>query len=66
MPNHDDFTEPTKRFLALWVGYHCFFSECFQLTVGSSDDSPAGVTGMGVAAHICAAAPGGLGMPYER
>jgi hypothetical protein len=59
MANRDDFSEPTKRYLALRAGYHCSFSNCFKITVGPSDVSPTGVSSIGVAAHICAAAAGG-------
>ena len=59
MSNRDDFSEATKRYLALRAGYRCSFSGCFQLCAGPSDASPAAVSTIGVAAHICAAAPGG-------
>lgn len=58
MADRDDFSEPTKRFVALRAGHHCSFPGCPQRTVGPSDESPTAVTNIGEAAHICAAAPG--------
>jgi hypothetical protein len=57
--SRDDFTLVTKRAVALRAGYHCSFTGCGQLTVGPSDESAMAVAGIGVAAHICAAAAGG-------
>jgi hypothetical protein len=59
MPNRDDFSLQTKRASALRACYLCSFPDCKQLTVGPNDESPSSVTTIGVAAHICAAAPGG-------
>lgn len=72
MPSsRDDFTSRTKRVLAMRAGYVCSFEGCSTLTVGPSEEGPEAVTMLGVAAHICAAAPGGrrydpLMSPAER
>lgn len=55
----DDFTPTTVRLLAQRAGYMCAKPDCKQLTVGPSDDRKSGVTMVGVAAHITAAAEGG-------
>lgn len=55
----DDFSKPTTRALALRAGYCCSLSECGRPTVGPSDAGPDKHVNIGVAAHICAAAPGG-------
>jgi hypothetical protein len=55
----DDFSKKTRQLLAWRAGFHCAFTQCFQLCAGPSDESPTGVTAIGVAAHIRAAAPGG-------
>ena len=67
----NDFAEPTKRAVALRAGHCCSFADCGQLTVGPSDESPVAITNIGIAAHICAASPGGRRyvvsmMPEER
>jgi len=59
MAARDDFSEPTKQFLAFRAGHTCSFSGCTQHTSGPSDESPTAYTNVGEAAHICAAAPGG-------
>jgi hypothetical protein len=59
MTNRDDFSPTTKRAVALRAGYRCSFDGCRKPTVGPSDESSTAWTGIGVAAHICAAAPGG-------
>lgn len=59
MPNNrDDFTEKTKDLLAKRVAYRCSNPKCRKITCGASDSLYAYVN-VGVAAHICAAAPGG-------
>ena len=63
--NRDDFPTPTKRAVALRAGYLCSFPECRQLTAGPSDESPSAVAAVGVAAHICAAAPGPGARRYD-
>jgi hypothetical protein len=60
MAERDEFSESTKRFVALRAGHRCSFPGCLQGTVGPSDESPTAITNIGVAAHICAAAPGGI------
>ena len=55
----DEFPESTKRALALRAGYRCSFTDCRRLTAGPSQESPAAVASIGVAAHISAASEGG-------
>ena len=57
MADRDNFSEATKRFLALRASHCC--SLCGRPTVGPSNESPTAVTNVGEAAHICAASPGG-------
>lgn len=57
--NRDDFTEATKRTLALRANYRCSYPGCGKPTSGPSDESPGTHVSIGVAAHIHAAAPGG-------
>lgn len=57
--NRDDFTETTKRNAALRVGYRCSFKGCNRPTVGASLENINKASSIGVAAHICAASPGG-------
>lgn len=57
--NRDDFSSDTKKRLASRVSYMCSFPGCPAITIGPSEDSCDGVSNTGVAAHICAAAPGG-------
>lgn len=57
MRNRDDFSEATKRNAAKRVGYRC--SMCGCITEGPSYISSSSTTSIGVASHICAAAPGG-------
>lgn len=59
MSDRDDFSAQTKRFVALRAGYRCSFTDCPQLTVGPSDDSPTSYTSIGEAAHISGASTGG-------
>ena len=56
--NRDDFSEQTKQLLAKRVGYRCSNPNCQKPTSGSNLD-PNKATNIGVAAHICAAAPRG-------
>ncbi|WP_165191615.1 hypothetical protein [Caulobacter soli] len=53
----DEFSSSIVRALALRAAFRC--SLCDGPTVGPSDDGVMGVATTGVAAHICAAAPGG-------
>jgi len=57
--NRDDFSSDTINRLAKRAGYICAYPDCHQLTVGPSDDRRSGVTMVGVAAHITAAAKNG-------
>lgn len=59
MADRDNFSESTKRFVALRAGHQCSFRGCSQRTVGPSDESTSAVTNIGEAAHICAASRGG-------
>lgn len=59
MTARDDFSQKTKRFVTLRAGDMCSFAGCSQLTTGPSDESSWAVAGIGDAAHICAASPGG-------
>lgn len=59
MSNRDDFSEKTKRAVAARASWHCSFFGCQKSTVGPSEESSHAVTTIGVASHICAAAPGG-------
>lgn len=54
----DEFSEQTKRSLALRVGYRCSRPECGAPTVGPQDE-PSKVVSVGVAAHITAASASG-------
>ena len=56
--NRDDFSEQTKTLLSNHVGARCSNPDCQRPTFGSNSD-PNKATNIGVAAHICAAAPGG-------
>lgn len=56
--NRDDFTAKTKRKIAGGAGWLCSDPSCRRSTIGSNSDG-SGVINLGVAAHICAAAPGG-------
>lgn len=56
--NRDDFTANTKETLAKRVGYRCSNPDCGKPTSGPNENSER-ATNIGVAAHICAAAPGG-------
>lgn len=53
----DNFTDAVKNKLAKRVVYVCSNPNCRKMTIGP--DSKNGINNIGVAAHICAAAPGG-------
>lgn len=57
MSNRDDFRAPVIRTIAQRAGYRCSNQSCLRPTIGpdGADDS----AGIGVAAHITAAAEGG-------
>src|SRR5579862_2545255 len=52
----DDFNQKTKSLIAGKAGYRCSNPEC--RTIGS-DAAQTGITNLGVAAHVTAAAAGG-------
>ena len=56
--NRDEFTPKTKVQIAKRAGYHCSDPLCRRLTIGANSDGTDEIN-LGVAAHICAAAPGG-------
>jgi len=60
----DDFTPKTKAVLAARANFRCSYPDCTTITCGPSSESSLAVTNIGVAAHICAAAPGGR--RYEK
>lgn len=55
--NRDDFTQATKNRLAKQARYHCSNPSCRKLTSAPTSDGSKEMN-IGVAAHICAAAPG--------
>jgi hypothetical protein len=55
----DDFLKQTITEIAKGVGYRCSNPDCARPTVGANAEQT-GVITIGVAAHICAASPGGL------
>ncbi len=61
--SRDDFNKRTKNDLALRASYLCSLCKCS--TVGPSDEGKNAVTMTGVAAHICAAAPGAGARRYD-
>ena len=68
--NRDDFSYKTKSMLAKRVGYLCSNPLCGCATVGPQRNG-GGIISIGVAAHICAAAPNGprydaIMTPMER
>ena len=56
--NRDEFREKTKLQIAMRVGWLCSYPSCREPTVGATSDGD-DVINVGVAGHICAAAPGG-------
>lgn len=58
MGNRDDFSEKVKTKMAYRVGCRCSNPKCGKITCGPTE-SAEGYVNIGVAAHICAAAPGG-------
>lgn len=56
--NRDNFSEKTKNQIAKRAGWLCSFPSCRAHTVGATADGN-GEINIGIAAHICAAAPGG-------
>lgn len=56
MAGRDDFNAATLQMIAKRAGYFCSHPTCGRLTVGPSEDRKSGVTMVGIAAHIVAAA----------
>jgi hypothetical protein len=56
--NRDEFSPKTRMQIGKRAGWHCSDPSCCQLTVCANSDG-SGEMDLGVAAHICAAAPGG-------
>lgn len=56
--NRDDFSAKTKDIMAKQVAFRCSNPHCRQVTCGAGTAKDS-VLNIGVAAHICAAAPGG-------
>jgi hypothetical protein len=54
-----DRPRPRKKAVAARAGWRCSLTGCFKLTVGPSEEFSDAITTIGVAAHICAASPGG-------
>ena len=54
----DDFNSKTKEILAQRVAFKCSNPDCRKPTIGPNSEETK-VTRIGIAAHICAAAPGG-------
>lgn len=57
--NRDDFSSTVKMTLAGRAGWMCSFLGCRQVTAGPASESADKWIKNGIAAHICAAAPGG-------
>ena len=55
----DEFSQDAKECLAKRAGYICTYPDCRRMTIAGSADRKSGLTIVGVAAHITAAAPGG-------
>lgn len=55
----DDFPPNVRDPIAKRAGYICSYPGCRRMTVARSEDRTSGLTMVGVAAHIAAAAPGG-------
>jgi len=56
--NRDEFTAKIKQQIAKRAGWLCSDPSCRRHTIGSNSDGD-GEINLGIAAHICAAAPGG-------
>lgn len=59
MGRRDEFSAATKALIADRTGSTCSYPGCGIQTLGPAAGSTCGVTNVGVAAHICAAAAGG-------
>ena len=60
----DNFNKSTRTLIGRQAGWHCSYSGCRRPTDGSNSEGD-GEISIGVAAHICAAAPGGPRYDYE-
>ena len=60
-----EFRPRTRSFVAQRAGYRCSFPGCDRLTIGPGGD-PCGVSDVGIAAHIYAAAASGRGPRGNR
>ncbi len=58
MSNRDEFPDRIKKAVAARAGWRCSFGGCQKLTVGPSEEFSDAITVIGIAAHICGAAPG--------
>jgi hypothetical protein len=56
--NRDEFSDKIRKAVAARASWRCSFTGCQKSTVGPSEESSEAITIIGVAAHICAAAPG--------
>ncbi|MEY4581703.1 MAG: hypothetical protein RL701_6406, partial [Pseudomonadota bacterium] len=56
--NRDDFPATTRNRIARLAGYRCSYPGCRRPTIGATSDGTNEID-IGIAAHICAAAPGG-------
>lgn len=63
--NRDEFAPKTKLQIAKRAGWLCSDPSCRRYTIGSNSDGN-GEVDLGVAAHICAAAPGGPRYEVEQ
>ena len=55
----DEFSKDVILRVAKRAAFRCSHPQCAAATVGPSDESSGAVANVGVAAHICAASPGG-------
>ncbi len=59
MRNRDNFTQATIDKLSRQAGNFCSNPDCRIMVMSAKAQDGNGITNLGVAAHICAAAPGG-------
>ena len=59
MSNRDNFTQKTIYKLSREAGNFCSNPDCRIMVMSAKAQGDIGITNLGVAAHICAAAPGG-------
>lgn len=55
----DDFPPHIREKAAKRVGYLCSHPDCHKLTIGAAETANDATASVGIAAHVCAAAPGG-------